>query len=48
MITVSDMFGWAMFSEAHPLVDDFEPEQCSVHPGWSFDIGDYTTQLYGD
>ena len=24
-------------------------EQCSFHPGWLFDIGDYvTTQLYGD
>ena len=23
-------------------------EQCSFHPGWLSDIGDYTTQLYGD
>ena len=23
-------------------------EQCSVHPGWLFDGGDYTTQLYGE
>ena len=23
-------------------------EQCSFHPGWLFDIGKYTTQLYRD
>ena len=22
-------------------------EQCSRAPGWLFDVGDYTTQLYG-
>ena len=25
----------------------FSIEQCSK-PGWLFDLGDYTTQLYGD
>ena len=41
----------------HPVVSSpilqircFHPHQMSSvqNPGWLFDIGDYTTQLYGD